>query len=1704
MFKKVCLITFVACVVGIVLFYQAIESSILKWMIQNYSARYFETPLQFKKFILHKNQIVLLELHTEDDQFSADKMVLDYNLDLWNRQVNFFITLDQPNYRLKEKQDNQLSRLRSWTEKTTWINLQANLKINQGALIWNSSQLTDQMQFDLAFNQKDGGYVKAYFQGSEKNNNYLILESVNHSNFMQINLQCHEIEATSLFSLAKTVWKGLNHWQVCSGILDGKIEAIFVPYSRPYLTGDLYIDQLAFTDITANLKGNIQRAWLHLEKNSHSNTEEDVLTTVGHVEFLKPAHLNYQSKQIDSWSINHILGRISIDSLKKMVVDLKANGLYQQEQCDFNLTGEANLNSQRHLNFNLDLFCRSPSQQEGHVYFFLDELSQDPKKIEIKLTNLSHIEFGFIQRILSMYWPKLSNIELKSGIFQATLEAHLIKKNLENIQLNHLQVDDLKFKFSNFNAEFSLKHAKGNGSIQPLVPEIWRTINTELHIDNGNIQLLGLDQVPSLTSIQTHLKVVKGLIPHALASLQFAGLQGDMDIEWGEKENLIKIKLNGEMQDLANFFPQHLKQGIHNPLSHHQLAIVADIKKQASNVDLTGIANIWQKNPENAQLIHFGGELKKIADYPERKFAPLGWFYAHNVNLEEYVAPFIFKPASVEVRGNAEFKGSIDQEFLTINYDIDQLVIENENLLIESKQLHSSVPGKLLGFHELNFRSLHHRGMLPVRYATYLDKNTGLHFDNIQGKVLFKNQTIHIHSLEGECQDIQFAGSLALDYEDPAPEVFSLKIHCPTFSGKISQIQHVLEMLHISSPITKMRIDGELIGKGEGLFLKFQFFPNDYHLFARANGALLDGYFPFEKENLSLKGLYADVDYLHSESCLTFSDIQGTLLIGRPKVVQECDLNGHHLFLKNLNKPYIDIDLDICVKKEQDELARLVAITRETIGGGKQIVINSDLSHLSHIYPEKFQCEFSSEGHLSSFEFASRFKIHPLIKNLCLFKKSGLFFLPASFIAKIDQLEPVEGVADFSWHYDKSENSFSYQLESHSIHSISRPVHKAFLAGKLANRRWTIDQIQWDNIHLSVDFLQLDDRWKINFFGLNDSESTVLGLEGEFIPDKGLLNLQVNLLELNLERIEQWSICKNFAINWNPRGQLQLKGKLKFDLLSESYCHSMTGYLKGTAKALSVRNCSFEINRPIQIDFLEENEILIRELPINLNRQFRQLAECNFKMLYFNPIKKDWACEQCDFLFPSQTLKELSAILYRHFPDFIEENSLELLSNCKQEGNLVGNCAFKMSPFHQKFQMNLENGAYFLNSQLYDLKNTQFIIDNNLLTFSADTHQERCAFQIKGTAVWPKLNQGECFFVDEKVSCFPLKISWNRNKKKEFHIQKIKGHFCGLDVNLVEVCEDSSSQWFALKGTIGLNFNLIGPLLTYDLSKKIQKLMLGPQYKMVGHYWLNKKGGPSLLESFYFQGKLTADEAILKGFIFKQVEALINYQPKKLEISQFRIEDPAGIFQCSKLTVFQNKNKVWQFCLPQLSVKNFKPALLKEEVQTVTLAHKFKSLLVKRLDLEGFQGYLGDVSTWQGEGRFHFLNSSPKNVVHTPLLAIPAEIILRLGLDPQVLNPVNGTIFFKMYGDRFYLTRLKDVYSEGRGSKFYLVNHESPSWIDLDGQLSISIRMKQYNLIFKIAELFTVSVQGNLKKPTYSLQKQAKNSRKGAAALFGK
>jgi hypothetical protein len=365
-----------------------------------------------------------------------------------------------------------------------------------------------------------------------------------------------------------------------------------------------------------------------------------------------------------------------------------------------------------------------------------------------------------------------------------------------------------------------------------------------------------------------------------------------------------------------------------------------------------------------------------------------------------------------------------------------------------------------------------------------------------------------------------------------------------------------------------------------------------------------------------------------------------------------------------------------------------------------------------------------------------------------------------------------------------------------------------------------------------------------------------------------------------------------------------------------------------------------------------------------------------------------------------------------------------------------------------------------------------------------------------GKATWPSCQEGQCQLISLDGSK-PLIINWENPSHGKWNIRSMQGEFAGCSFFLKEGKEASqNNEWMGLQGQVVIDFNRISALLTPKIANTIQKLKMGSLYAFNGNFWMNPDREGTFLDTISFKGALSSEEAILKGYQMKNLRADVQYVPGRLDIQNFLVEDAAGTIKIANCVVLLDQRQdQWTFFIPRLSVRNLRLNLLRDTESYGQSNPKFRSLILKRVEFQDLRGNLDEVRTWQAQGNLHFMNASRKNALHS-LFAIPAEIILRLGLDPHVLNPVTGIIYFDLQEERFYLKRFKDVYSEGRGSKFYLVGPD-PSWMDFDGNLSVNVRMKQYNLIFKIAELFTVSIQGNIKKPRYSLQKHSKTSKKG-------
>ena len=310
----------------------------------------------------------------------------------------------------------------------------------------------------------------------------------------------------------------------------------------------------------------------------------------------------------------------------------------------------------------------------------------------------------------------------------------------------------------------------------------------------------------------------------------------------------------------------------------------------------------------------------------------------------------------------------------------------------------------------------------------------------------------------------------------------------------------------------------------------------------------------------------------------------------------------------------------------------------------------------------------------------------------------------------------------------------------------------------------------------------------------------------------------------------------------------------------------------------------------------------------------------------------------------------------------------------------------------------------------------------------------------------------------------------------------MQGNYAGLSFQLQREGENSLSQNFMnLFGTIHVEPDKAKILFPSQISTLLNDWKVGGVYRLEGQWKIFKNAEHSI----NFQGVLEGDNLALKGYRLDHLKGKIEYLPHLLHLESVTLEDAAGSLTSNEITLFKEENGRWKFSMPKMEVTKFSPSLLCED--SGSRSSNGSSLIVKELLLEGCEGCLDDLNTLIGKGYLRFHNQS-KNRIQHPVLQIPSEIMSRIGLDPSLLIPITGTIEFQIENRKIYLTKFKDMYSEKKLSKFYLSSN-SPSFMDFEGHLNLQVKMKQNNILFKLAELLTFNVGGDLRKPTYSLNK---------------
>lgn len=1650
-------------------FYQPLVSFGSQGIVKFLTARYLNESMKYEEAFLEGNKLILIQPHFEkNDRFKAEKMIFECTFNTAKREINLAIKLEKPCWTPDPEQLKWETLKAFFESKGIFIRINPSLDIQDGVLAWRDpDQIMKYVQFNLKGDRRSGGMLSVYLDQSDSSHNFFTVEAFNRSKILSIIWNCQHVQCQSLMTVATLLFPQLHHWVFESGTLHGQIKAVFPSKQKPYLDGQMALLGAQFSKKDSHLKGFFDEVQLQLA--GESGQERKGLLE-GYIEIIKPASLVYGQDEKAAWQLDQIKGKISLDGAKQALIQLQANSCYQQHQSQLLADGYWQMNADQLLNMDVNLTCFSPDQPKGQMRISLHP-SISSQIAQIECHQLSYIECGFFQTLLATYWPALKRAELKGGIFSGLAHFEVSKKGFNHVQFKNWQIQNFKFHYAPWHASFYFPHWTGEGTLEAAAEKVWPTLYADLHAKDGQITFEGMHPI---TQIETHLKIKKGEVEHSSVNLKWANLKGHLDVEWGSQQELLALNLRGQVLDLADLLPVRLQAGIQRHFNDHPVQILAELKRQAGQLQVEGLLSLVKAgSAESPHLIHFGGLFKK-------SLQPTGWFYSDEVPVETFIAPFLFDENTFQLRGLAAFKGSFSPQDIVVEYKTKHIQLENKDLLIE---MPSAGFSPIVGTHRFDLTNYSHQGNLPLKDASYLEKNHRLLFTDIQGEALFKDQTIALSALEMDCQGLYLNGSLLIDYSNPLPKTYTIKCHFPSFHGSLTQMKQVLAQLNPSSQWLHFPLEGEIEGKDQGLHLAFDFQPEDVDLQAHVQGTLTNGTMPISNSHLALQALYADLDYQHAKKELLLTDLQGMLILGKGQQAEEYQLAGTHLCCQQGSKQ--GFNWDIWVNNASHQICRLCAQVQEQ-ENGIQCQVNTEKSHFSGICPTYFELNFKDWDTVDTCHIRAQFPLEAVFADMQLFFRTGLI-LPDDLQRSLAQVKIARGDCQLAVDYESRLNYCDYQLTAHHLNWNTSVFDFFNLKGKKQDKTWIIDQLQLDHWSLAAEIQNKQDKWKVNFLGLSNGQAFLLGLEGDLDLEERSLKGKINLFEASLAQLSEQEFFQTVRQNYYPSGQIKGSGTLKAIVLNESPWLKVESAMQLHAQDLKIRDYALPVMQPFSLDLISDQKIFISHLNIQLEEQGQLLVE----QLCYDWQQDRLSCPLLTIQIPCHLLGTFANKCQAAFPELCQEKLKKFLSTCRREGVLKTTLAFEKNPQRQFLSAKLNDGLYWYKKRPYDLKNFELKIDQDQLTFSTLTHEERCPFSIEGNAHWPDLEQGH-LILKETSSTQPLLINWTDYQEEGLRIASLEGDFAGLGIHL-KAASPSEQQpgWSVVKGAIHIHFNQFSSLLSKELAERILTLELGPLYTVEGKWRVNSEEGLKFLEMIHFQGKIHGQEAILKGYQVEKLEAELFYAPQRLDVKQFWIEDASGQLSCSECAIVkQQDQKKWMLVIPRLAIKNFRPSLLREPASMAP--SQFKTLLIRRIILNDFYGELEEIATWRANGVLNFLNPSRKNFSH-PLFTIPAELILRIGLNPDVLNPVTGTIFFNLQGDRFILDKFKDVYSEGRGSKFYLAKGIYPSWMNFKGDLSVQIRMKQYNLLFKIAELFTVSIQGNIKKPKYTLQKQEKS-----------
>lgn len=1328
---------------------------------------------------------------------------------------------------------------------------------------------------------------------------------------------------------------------------------------------------------------------------------------------------------------------------------------------------------------------------------------------EVHLKNFGLFEYAIVDKVVKRLFSDFPSVDFKTGIIDGSFKVATHNFEPSQISAENLAVRNLKVHLREWDLSAYAQSVAGFFKIDLSESDPKANLQSELVIVNGDVTFHSLPQELShFSNIQTKIKIVDGTPQKSLAQVSLFGLKGSAEIDWVKSDSLAELRFEGTGEEIAKVMPERIVKGISRHLNEEKIVIDMKVSEPTDALRVKGQARSYSKFNQLTQELDFGFDVKKgvtiLKDEDEELFfnevaldlynetfpAPFlgagrafgitllsqsgyeglnitnGWVNGKNISLEKFISPFLFpKEEDLILRGLADVTGEFDLNGMKINYTGHDLALENGHLLIRMNEPKT-------GVHRLDFRSGKHLGTLRLDNATYLDKEKGLFFSNMEGDLTFFEKIIYINPMKGEAGDMKFAGDLLIDYSDPAEGVFDLVIQANEFYGPYTQAADLLRKVDPKLFLTDIPLEGFLKMKERSL-LKFHFLPKGYEWDTKVSGLLTEGELQLADYDAYGKDISLQFAYDKGEKSLLFEDLNGLLLIGDPEQAEKYTFESERFGFHDFER--LDGFFDFALNDLQGEIGRLKGTVGKE-GEETRIEFDKPLCHFGQLKCNDLDLTLDNSNSIADFKFTSNFRLSTLVYELSRFSKTGLFFVPATLMQKMSDLSSTSGDVSLTLGYKGDFGHFTFDVEGRDLSLDDHFFKEVSVRGEKKGNSWTINDLKADEHNLSLDAEKVGKKWKINHFGFRKGRLLLAGLKGEWEENSPTAEAELAFLEIDLDHLDELPQAERFIAQYGPEGVFKGNGKVLWD--GSNLCFTVDGKLQD----FHLKGVGYENDAPFRGEWILGEEWTVSQLRL---KPVNPLERSQSAQLTIEKGRYDSKSNELD-LCPLHFEVDVESLPW--FVKFVNEwgemsessSRDKALSEIKKEGTLKGQVVINQKEGEKSCVITLADGYYQIDGQTYFLKAPQVELTPEEIMAVTQLVKGKALLWVLMRTRAPDYDGGVFVIADGSYQEHdPITVKWN-NRSGFLMLDEIKGSAQGLSFNLKEA--GSTSEMLFLQGEIGFDGNHARELLKPEHAEKVAAFEIGRGYTLSGIFAIAREG-----EKYAFEGDMYGDNVEIKGYRFDQLHGEIKANETLQVIKNLTFHDEAGYIFIPDIRI-DHTALGGSLSIPKVEVVDLRPSLLYDVGKG--RPKEQKPFLIRQLNISDIAAEPLTVENLKGKGSFHFVNPVKKNL-HNTIFKLPAEILSRIGIDLIALTPVSGQVLFDLDDGRVNLLKFKDVHSDGKLSKFYL-SSDIPSSIGYDGRLNMHVKMKQYTLLFKLAELLTFHIEGTLAKPTYSLRKQGK------------